>query len=78
MNFQVGVGVAEALPQPQVYPFLECLLSMNDKLDSIPTPYKLNMVVHTCNPRTVEVEAGKSEVKGQPQLLGGLRPTLVT
>lgn len=35
---------------------VECLPSMHEAKGSIPTRYKLSMVVHTCNPSTGEAE----------------------
>lgn len=37
-------------------------------LGFIPAWYKLRMVAHICNPSTREVDAGRTEVQGYPQL----------
>lgn len=37
-------------------------------LGLIPTPHKMDTVVHACNPNTWDVEAGGQEVQGHPQL----------
>ena len=40
---------------------------MQEALVQFPTPHKLAMLVHACNPSTWVVEAGGSEVQGYLQ-----------
>lgn len=55
---------------------VECLLSMYDALDLIPSTgkkkqnvqYKPGMVAHTCNPNSWEMEVGGLGVHGHPWL----------
>ena len=45
---------------------------MHEALGSVPstthTTYNVDLIAQSCNPNTREVEAGGSEVQGQPQL----------
>lgn len=58
---------------------VECLPSMREALEESAAVHQLVVVVGTCNSCTWEVEAGGTEVQGQPWLqfeaiLGYMRP----
>lgn len=51
------------------------LPGMHEAPTLIPRTPKPDVVAHACDPNTWEVESGKSEVQGHPQLIANLRPT---
>lgn len=44
------------------------LPGIHKALSSVPAQHKPSMIVHTCNPSTWAVKAGRSEVQGHSQL----------
>ena len=50
--------------------FMDCLPSIEEALGSFPIPQSTRLGANAGNSSTWKVEAGKSEIQGQPQLHG--------
>lgn len=52
-----------------VTPLRQCLSSLHEVLDLIPTLHKPGIVIHSYIPSAWEIEAGGSELMGDPRAL---------